>query len=131
MMFQKEVALRIVASPGDPNYGRLAVLAQSVCECNFAFEVPASAFSPPPRVDSAVVVLTPLPENQRFKDLKRLGELTQAAFGQRRKMLRKSLKPFAKKYNLDLEEWLSSCGIKPTQRPEEISVLSFQKLATL
>ncbi len=128
LMFQKEVALRIVAGPGDPNYGRLAVLSQSVCECRLAFEVPASCFSPPPKVDSAVVVLTPLPENQRFSNLKRLGEVTQSAFGQRRKMLRKSLKPIATKNDLDLEHWLGNCGVEPTQRPEEISVLNFQKL---
>ncbi len=130
LMFQKEVALRIVASPGDPNYGRLAVLAQSICQCNFAFEVPAKAFSPPPKVDSAVVALQPLPMEKRFKDIKRLGELTQAAFGQRRKMLRKSLKPFAKKYSLDMDNWLSGAGANPTQRPEELPVKSFQDLAT-
>lgn len=129
LMFQKEVAMRIVAGPGDPNYGRLAVLAQSVCQCSLAFDVPASSFSPPPKVDSAVVVLEPLPGEKRFKDLKRLGELTQAAFGQRRKMLRKSLKPFAKKYGLDLEEWLAACGVEPTQRPEEISTSNFQLLS--
>ena len=131
LMFQKEVGLRIVAGPGDSNYGRLAVLAQSVCQCHLAFEVPASAFSPPPKVDSAVVVLTPLPDDKRFKDLKRLGELTQAAFGQRRKMLRKSLKPIAKKYDLDLEEWLGSCGVEPTQRPEEVKVVRFQNLSNM
>lgn len=129
LMFQKEVALRIVAGPGDPNYGRLAVLSQSVCDCRLAFEVPASAFSPPPKVDSAVVVLDPLPEEKRFSDLKRLGELTQAAFGQRRKMLRKSLKPFAAKYGLELENWLLSCGVEPTQRPEELYVNQFQLMA--
>lgn len=129
LMFQKEVALRIVAGPGNPNYGRLAVLSQSVCECRLAFEVPASCFSPPPKVDSAVVVLDPLPEDKRFPDLKRLGEITQAAFGQRRKMLRKSLKPIAKKYGLVLDDWMESCGIEPTQRPEEISVRRFQGLA--
>lgn len=131
LMFQKEVALRIVAGPGDPNYGRLAILAQSVCQCHLAFEVPASCFSPPPKVDSAVVVLEPLPEEQRFSDLKRLGEITQAAFGQRRKMLRKSLKPIAKKYELVMEDWLEACGVEPTQRPEEIKVSNFQKLVDL
>ena len=128
LMFQKEVALRIVAGPGDPNYGRLAVLAQSVCQCNLAFDVPARAFSPPPKVDSAVVVLDPLPADRRFSELKLLGELTQAAFGQRRKMLRKSLKSFAKKYDLELETWLADCGVQPTQRPEEITVNAFQGL---
>ncbi len=130
LMFQKEVALRIVAGPGDPNYGRLAVLSQTVCQCHLAFEVPASSFSPPPKVDSAVVVLDPLPEKERFWDLKRLGEVTQAAFGQRRKMLRKSLKPIAAKFELELEVWLEACGIEPTQRPEEISVKQFQKLSS-
>ena len=131
LMFQKEVALRIVAGPGDPNYGRLAVLAQSVCQCNLAFDVPARAFSPPPKVDSAVVVLDPLSADQRFSDLNLLGELSQAAFGQRRKMLRKSLKSFAKKYDLELETWLTDCGVQPTQRPEELSVDKFQNLARI
>ncbi len=130
LMFQKEVAFRIVAGPGDPNYGRLAVLSQSVCECRLAFEVPASCFSPPPKVDSAVVVLDPLPADQRFPNLKRLGEITQAAFGQRRKMLRKSLKPVATKYGLSLEDWLGECGIEPTQRPEALEVEAFQKLCS-
>ena len=131
LMFQKEVALRIVAGPGDPNFGRLAVLAQSVCRCNLAFDVPARAFSPPPKVDSAVVVLDPLPADQRFSDLNLLGELSQAAFGQRRKMLRKSLKSFSKKYGLDVEAWLTDCGVQPTQRPEELSVDKFQNLARI
>ena len=130
LMFQKEVTLRIVAGPGDPHYGRLAVLSQSVCQCNLAFDVPAQAFSPPPKVDSAVVVLDPLPEGQRFENLKILGELTQAAFGQRRKMLRKSLRTTAAKYGLELVGWLESCGVEPTQRPEEIPVSKFQDLAT-
>ena len=129
LMFQKEVALRIVASPGDSNYGRLAVLAQSVCVCQMAFEVPASCFSPPPKVDSAVVVLTPLSMDQRFSNLKRLGEVTQAAFGQRRKMLRKSLKSVAGKYGLDLTVWLEACEINPTDRPEDLAVTDFQTLA--
>ncbi len=129
LMFQKEVAQRIVAAPGDSGYGRLAILSQSVCMCRLAFEVPAKSFSPPPKVDSAVVVFDPLPEDKRFKDLKKLGELTQAAFGQRRKMLRKSLRPFAKKYDLVLEDWFETCGAVVTQRPEELSVSQFQKLA--
>ncbi len=128
LMFQKEVAERIVAKPGDASYGRLAILSQSVCTCRMAFDVPANCFSPPPKVDSAVVVLDVLPEDKRFKQLKLLGELTQAAFGQRRKMLRKSLKPYAKKYNLDLEDWLRHCGVDPTQRPEELSVEAFKRL---
>jgi len=129
LMFQKEVAERIVAEPGDSGYGRLAILSQSICTCRMAFDVPAKSFSPPPKVDSAVVVLDPLPESQRFQNLKLLGELTQTAFGQRRKMLRKSLKPFAKKYDLILEDWLLAAGVQPTARPETLAVAVFQKLA--
>ena len=128
LMFQKEVAQRVVAAPGDNAYGRLAILSQSVCNARLAFEVPANAFSPPPKVDSAVVVLEPLPEAKRFPDLKLLGEVTMAAFGQRRKMLRKSLKSIAKKYSLDPEPWCESCGIDPQRRPETLSVIEFQSL---
>jgi len=70
LMFQKEVAERVVASVGDSGYGRLAILAQSVCEVDYAFTVPASAFSPPPKVDSAVVVLNVLPASERYPHLK-------------------------------------------------------------
>lgn len=128
LMFQKEVAQRVVASPGDSHYGRLAILSQSVCKTRLAFEVPANAFSPPPKVDSAVVVLEPLPKEQRFLDLKRLGEVTMAAFGQRRKMLRASLKSMAKKNGTTAIEWCESCGIDPQRRPETLSVAEFQGL---
>lgn len=129
LMFQKEVAERVVASPGESGYGRLAILSQSVASAHLAFEVPASSFSPPPKVDSAVVVLEPLPEAERFPDLKLLGELTMAAFGQRRKMLRKSLKSIAKKYGVEPEPWCESCGVDPQRRPETLSVAEFQGLA--
>ena len=129
LMFQKEVAQRVVASPGDSTYGRLAILSQSVCNTRLAFEVPASAFSPPPKVDSAVVVLEPLPEAERFSNLKLLGEVTMAAFGQRRKMLRKSLKSIAKKYEIEAEAWCKNCEIDPQRRPETLSVAEFQRLA--
>jgi len=128
LMFQKEVAERVVAVPGDKAYGRLAILSQSICECDLAFIVPAKAFSPPPKVDSAIVVLDPKPIDQRYPNIARLGELTRAAFGQRRKMLRKSLKPFATKYDLTLDSWLETCGIDPTRRPETLSVGEFQTL---
>jgi len=130
LMFQKEVTQRVVASPGDGAYGRLAILAQSVCKARIAFEVPANAFSPPPKVDSAVVVLDPLPEEERFSDLKLLGEITMAAFGQRRKMLRGSLKSIAKKYCITVEDWLGGCNVDPQRRPETLDVKEFQKLAT-
>ena len=129
LMFQKEVAQRVVANVGDSGYGRLAILAQSVCEVDYAFTVPASAFSPPPKVDSAVVVLNVLPASERYPHLTRLGEITKAAFGQRRKMLRKSLKTIAKKYEIDAEEWCASCGIDSQQRPEELTPKQFQAMA--
>ncbi len=129
LMFQKEVAQRVVAAPGESAYGRLAILTQSVCAARIGFEIPARAFTPPPKVDSAVVVLDPLAEKQRFADLKLLGEVTQAAFGQRRKMLRGSLKSIAKKYGTTPQAWCEACGIDPQKRPETLSVGEFQALA--
>lgn len=129
LMFQKEVAERVVAAPGEGAYGRLAVLAQSVCECHLAFDVPAKAFSPPPKVDSAVVVLHALGPDKRFGDLALLGSVTAAAFGQRRKMLRRSLKRIAGTYGTTAEAWLKDCDIDPARRPETLSVSEFQALA--
>jgi len=128
LMFQKEVAQRVVAKVGDSGYGRLAILSQSVCEVDYAFTVPASAFSPPPKVDSAVVVLNVLDAAERYPHLTLLGEVTKAAFGQRRKMLRKSLKNFSTKYKLDAETWCQACGIDSQQRPEELTPAQFQTL---
>lgn len=128
LMFQKEVAERVTARPGDSAYGRLAILAQSVCAARIAFDIPARAFTPPPKVDSAVVVLAPLPKDERFDNLKLLGELTMAAFGQRRKMLRVSLKSIAKKYGVTIADWLGDCDIDPQRRPETLSVVEFQTL---
>jgi len=128
LMFQKEVAQRVVAKPGESAYGRLAILTQSICSAHIAFEVPAEEFTPPPKVDSAVVVLDPLPIETRFTDLKLLGEITQAAFGQRRKMLRASLKSIAKKYGINPVEWCKACDLDPTARPETLGVKSFHKL---
>ena len=127
LMFQLEVAQRVVAQPGEAHYGRLAVLCQSVAECRMAFEVPARAFTPPPRVDSAVVVLEPL--ETPFEDLKTLGRVTQSAFGQRRKMLRRSLRTLAEQSNLVLEDWLEGCDVDPKARPETLPVSAFQALA--
>ena len=129
LMFQKEVAQRIVAAPGDNAYGRLAILTQSICHAHIAFEVPAKDFTPPPKVDSAVVVLDPLPLESRFTNLKLLGEVTMAAFGQRRKMLRVSLKSIAKKYGTTPIAWCEACDIDPQKRPETLQVLEFQRLA--
>lgn len=121
LMFQKEVADRIVASPGDKAYGRLAVLTQSVCAAEIVMRLPPGAFTPPPQVDSAVVRLDPLPAP--FARLDVLERVTAAAFGQRRKMLRASLRGLG-----DAESLLNSCGIAPTARAEEIPVAKFQAL---
>lgn len=126
LMFQKEVAERIVANVGDNAYGRLAILSQSVCQTHLAFVVPAHAFSPPPKVDSAVVVLDVL--DAPYTHLKELGQLTAATFGQRRKMLRRSLKGFAAKHGLEPEPWCEACGINPQKRPEELPVTDFHKM---
>ena len=129
LMFQKEVAQRVTATPQDKAYGRLAILTQSVAAARIAFDVPARAFSPPPKVDSAVVVLDPLPEGERFSDLKLLGEVTMAAVGQRQKMLRQSLKSTAKKYGTTPIDWCEACEIDPQRRPETLEVKAFQALA--
>lgn len=128
LMFQLEVAARICAQPGDNAYGRLAVLCQSVGACRIAMEVPARLFSPPPKVDSAVVVIDPL--DAPYEDIKGLGELTHACFGQRRKMVRASLKNYAKRKNIDLMDWFSNAGVDPQARPETLSIAQFQALAT-
>jgi 16S rRNA (adenine1518-N6/adenine1519-N6)-dimethyltransferase len=123
LMFQLEVAQRIVAQPGNGVYGRLAVLAQWRSASKLAMKVHRSAFTPPPKVMSAVVHVTPaaMPEGVSARMLERV---TQAAFGQRRKMLRQSLKglPGA----LDA---LDSLGIDPTRRAETLSVAEFVEIA--
>ena len=129
LMLQKEVAERIAAAPNSKAYGRLAVLAQSVAQTHIAFTVPASAFTPPPKVDSAVIVLDVLPEDKRYPDLKLLGQITAASFGQRRKMLRKSLRAQAGSLKIDLDEWLKTANIDPRIRPETLDLKGFHRLA--
>ena len=129
LMFQKEVAERACAKPGDRHYGRLAVLAASVCETHIAFTLPPGAFRPPPKVDSAVAIFTPLPLEERFQDLESLEKVTTAAFGQRRKMMRAALKSLAKTVNLDTVQWLESCKIDPTSRAETLTQEDFRALA--
>jgi 16S rRNA (adenine1518-N6/adenine1519-N6)-dimethyltransferase len=130
LMFQKEVAERIVAGPNTPHYGRLAVLTHAVCNAHIALTLPPGAFKPPPKVDSAVAVLTPLQPEKRFGDLATLEKVTTAAFGQRRKMLRASLKSLAKTREIDAVEWLTQCGIDPTARAETLTQDEFRRLAT-
>jgi 16S rRNA (adenine1518-N6/adenine1519-N6)-dimethyltransferase len=122
LMFQKEVAERVVARVGDEAYGRLAVLAQSVCSARIVMRAPARAFVPPPKVDSAVVRLDPLPAP--YPDLSALETVTAAAFGQRRKMLRSSLAA------LGGEALLAAADVPATARAEEIDIAGFQRLAS-
>jgi 16S rRNA (adenine1518-N6/adenine1519-N6)-dimethyltransferase len=123
LMFQLEVAQRIVAEPGSGAYGRLAVLAQFRSQARLAMKVHRSAFTPPPKVMSAVVHVTPneMPARVSAKTLERL---TEAAFGQRRKMLRQSLKAVPRAL-----ESLDALGIEPTRRAETLSVAEFVDLA--
>ena len=129
LMFQREVADRVVAQPGSKAYGRLAILSQSVCVADLALKIPARAFTPPPKVESAVVVLDPLPAKHRFDDLKALGEVTASAFGQRRKTLRKSLAAAACKTRATAEDLLNTADIDPGLRAETIDIAGFQRLA--
>ncbi|MBV9549513.1 MAG: 16S rRNA (adenine(1518)-N(6)/adenine(1519)-N(6))-dimethyltransferase RsmA [Alphaproteobacteria bacterium] len=125
LMFQKEVAQRIVAAPGTAHYGRLAVLAGWRARAKILFDVPRQAFVPPPKITSSVVRLEPRPEPLAPCALADLERVTAAAFGQRRKMLRQSLKSLAP----DAEARIQAAEIAPTERPEELKVEQFAALA--
>ncbi|RLP25530.1 16S rRNA (adenine(1518)-N(6)/adenine(1519)-N(6))-dimethyltransferase RsmA [Mesorhizobium sp. YM1C-6-2] len=122
LMFQREVAERVVAAPATANYGRLGVLAGWRTQAKIAFDVPPQAFTPPPKVTSSVVHLVPR-ESPLPADVKKLGRVTEAAFGQRRKMLRQSLK------SLGGERLLEATDIDGTRRAETLSVEEFVRLA--
>jgi len=129
LMFQREVALRIVATPVErADYGRLGVLAGWRAEARLLFDVPAAAFTPPPKVVSSVVQLTPRAAPQPC-NLGVLTGLVQAAFGQRRKMLRQSLKGFSAGLGVEAGALLKAAGIEPNRRAEEIEVAGFVALA--
>lgn len=123
LMFQREVADRITAAPGEDAYGRLGVLAQATSHAARVLDAPARAFVPPPKVDSAVVRLTPRPDRPSPERLQALQTVTAAAFGQRRKMLRSSLKA------LGGEALIQAAGLDPTARAETIPVSGFLDLA--
>jgi len=125
LMFQREVAQRIVATPGSKAYGRLALLAQWRSDPKIVMDLPPEAFSPPPKVNSAVVHLTALPAPRFEADAATLNRVVAAAFNQRRKMLRSALK------SLDpaIEDHLNAVGIKPTERAEQVGLEEFCALA--
>jgi 16S rRNA (adenine1518-N6/adenine1519-N6)-dimethyltransferase len=125
LMFQLEVAERIVAAPNTSAYGRLSVLAGWICESHIALRLPPTAFVPPPKVWSAVVVLRPRPVQPEPALFAVMERLTAAAFGQRRKMLRGALR------QLGGEALLVRAGIAPERRAETLSVAEFDRLARL
>jgi 16S rRNA (adenine1518-N6/adenine1519-N6)-dimethyltransferase len=125
LMFQKEVALRLTAAPRSKDYGRLSVLTQWLTEPRRLFDVPASAFTPPPKVTSSVVELKPRPQPVYPADRATLERVTAAAFGQRRKMLRQSLRAATP----DPAALIAAAGLPDTARAEELSVEAFCRLA--
>ena len=125
LMFQREVAERIVAAPGSEAYGRLAVLCGWVAETALLGHIPPGAFLPPPRVFSSVVALAPRPEQPPASLFRAMARVTAAAFGQRRKMLRGALK------RIGGERLLAAAGIAGDRRGETLTVAEFERLARL
>ena len=121
LMFQKEVANRIVARPGSKAYGRLSVMSQWRCNTKIAFNIPATAFTPPPKVESAVVHFEALNEPKFPAEVDKLEFVVAKAFNQRRKMLRGALKG----HFINVEEGLFSIGVLPTKRAENITVQEY------
>ncbi len=120
-MLQKEVVARIVAGPGGPDYGRLGILLQARYDCEWLFDVPPGAFDPPPRVDSAVLRMTP--RAPRVRSVAALSELLAVGFGQRRKMLRGHLLPWLR------ERGIEDPALEPTRRAEEIDQQAWYRIA--
>lgn len=125
LMFQREVAERIVAQPDTKQYGRLAVISQWRCRCDIAMTLGPEAFTPPPKVSSAVVCFVPKADPQPHCGVKQLGNISRTLFNQRRKMLRASLKPVFK----NPDTVLTNLGIDPTARAETLSIEQIAQLA--
>lgn len=125
LMFQREVAERIIAQPGSKAYGRLAILSTWRSDARIVLSLPPEAFTPPPKVSSAVVHLTALPEPRFPADAEILSRVVAMAFNQRRKMLRAALKGLAS----DIEDRLIAAGIAPTERAEQVPLEGFCALA--
>ncbi|MBL1147922.1 MAG: 16S rRNA (adenine(1518)-N(6)/adenine(1519)-N(6))-dimethyltransferase RsmA [Pseudomonadota bacterium] len=128
LMFQKEVAERIVAVPNTKAYGRLSVMAQWLCQVKINFHLPPQAFTPPPKVQSSVVHFTPKGIEENAPSFDVMEQLVAAAFGQRRKMLRQSLKTAL---GGKTESLLETAGIKPTLRAEDLTVADYVRLAQM
>lgn len=121
LMFQKEVAERIVAKPNTKAYGRLSIISQWLCETSMLFDLPPSAFVPPPKVTSSVVHFTPRILNYDAPNFEKVEKITASAFNQRRKMIRSSLKEYA--------EILQTSGIDETKRAENLTIEEYIKLS--
>lgn len=124
LMFQKEVAERICAEPNNKNYGRLSVVAQLVCKVKLLFHLNPNCFVPAPKIWSSVLLFTPQENIPSTKELAKLEKITEAAFGQRRKMIRQSLKGFA-----NLEKACEFAGVALTDRAENITPEQYLILA--
>lgn len=127
LMFQKEVADRIVAAPGSKAYGRLSVMAQWQCHVQHRFDLPPHVFTPPPKVTSSVLHFVPHAQPTVDVPWKAMEKVVEKSFGQRRKMLRSALKGMMP----DTEQWLEQAGIDPTERAEQLTVSQFGALARL
>ena len=127
LMFQKEVANRIVASPGSKAYGRLSVMAQWRCNTKIAFNIPATAFTPPPKVESSIVHFEALKQPRFPAEVNKLEFVVSKAFNQRRKMLRGALKGHFK----NVEEGLLAIGVVPTKRAENVTIQEFCLMAQI
>ena len=125
LMFQKEVADRIAAGPGSKAYGRLSVMASWRCDVRILFNLPARAFTPPPKVASSVIRLAPLPAPRHPAAWDAMEKVVAAAFGQRRKMLRGALRTL----DADADRLLEAAGVDPEARAETLSVAQFAALA--
>lgn len=123
LMFQKEVADRITALPSNKTYGRLSVMSQWICDCTSLFDLPASVFTPPPKVDSSIVHFEPRLSNDDRPPFKHVESIVKNAFSQRRKMLRSTLKKYS--------SYFEGADIDPQARAEQIDVKKFVKLASL
>ena len=127
LMFQREVAHRIVAQPGSKAYGRLSILSQWRSDAKIVMDLPPQAFTPAPKVSSAVVHITKCDQPKFDCNAKVLERVVATAFNQRRKMLRASLKSLAP----DVEDRINAAGIKPTERAEQLSVEEFCTLSRM
>lgn len=129
LMFQKEVAERIVAKPRTKDYGRLSVLSQYICQSEMLYDIPPELFVPPPKVTSTVIHMVPKQRDGGVKEYQQLQHITSIAFAMRRKTLRNNLKAYFSSEEAD--RILKEASLIPTQRPEELSVSDFVRLASL